>query len=158
MPFAFILMPEPALHSRHSTPRSRRSTRGTDPRGCCRLQLPSRAEKKTPWSTPGSRCPHPEPSPAPYPLGQLRVHHEVVDVLLCFGELQLPGHHGHHQGCAASALHGNSKDGGDTGTLAGEWIQPCRRSQPCAFPQDWKPLINCSTACPLPTKPMIPTG
>lgn len=41
---------------------------------------------------------------APYPLCQLCVHHEVVDVLLSFGELQLPGHHSHHQCCTSSTL------------------------------------------------------
>lgn len=41
-----------------------------------------------------------------YPLGELRVHHEVVDVLLRLGELQLSGHHGHHEGSAARTLWG----------------------------------------------------
>lgn len=62
--------------------------------------------------------PLPEPPPSPYPLGQLRVHHEVVDVLLSFGELQLSGHHGHHQGRAAGALQGQ----GDTGMSLGDGV------------------------------------
>ena len=41
-----------------------------------------------------------------YPFGELSVHHEVVNVLLRFGEFQLPGHHGHHQGSAAGTLWG----------------------------------------------------
>lgn len=39
-----------------------------------------------------------------YPFGELSVHHEVVNVLLCFGEFQLSGHHGHHQGSTARTL------------------------------------------------------
>ena len=39
-----------------------------------------------------------------YPFGELSVHHEVVNVFLRFGEFQLPGHHGHQQGCAADPL------------------------------------------------------
>lgn len=39
-----------------------------------------------------------------YPLGDVGVHHEVVDVLLGPGQLQLPGDHRHHQNGAAGAL------------------------------------------------------
>ena len=39
-----------------------------------------------------------------YSFCQLSVHHEVVHVLLCLGELQLPGHHSHHECRAASPL------------------------------------------------------
>lgn len=53
---------------------------------------------------------------ASYPLGELSVHHEVVHVLLRFGELQLPGHHGHHQGGAARTLWGDSKRTGERAT------------------------------------------
>lgn len=60
-------------------------------------------------------CPPRSPSLCPYPLGQLRVHHEVVNVLLSFGELQLSGHHSHHQGRAAGALQGQ-QDGGTGGS------------------------------------------
>lgn len=38
------------------------------------------------------------------PLGELRVHHEVVHMLLSFGQLQLPGYHGNHQSCTAGTL------------------------------------------------------
>lgn len=41
-----------------------------------------------------------------HPLGELRVHHEVVHVFLSLGELQLPGHDGHHEGSAAGSLCG----------------------------------------------------
>lgn len=55
-------------------------------------------------------------SGAPHPLGELRVHHEVVDVFLRFGQLQLPGHHGHHQRGAAGALRAwKVGGGGDNG-------------------------------------------
>lgn len=71
------------------------------------------------WDRPRDAAPPlPEPPPSPYPLGQLRVHHEVVDVLLSFGELQLSGHHGHHQGRAAGALQGQ----GDTGMSLGDGV------------------------------------
>lgn len=150
MPFAFTVMLEPVLHSRHSTPRSRPGTRGTNPRGCCRLQFPIRAEKKTPRSTPASRCPHPEPSPAPYPLGQLRVHHEVVDVLLRFGELQLPGHHGHHQGCAAGALHGDSKDGGGHRDVGWGVDSALQSLSPLCFPPGLQTPITEAPHAPYP--------
>lgn len=39
-----------------------------------------------------------------YSFGKLRVHHEVVDVLLGSGQLQLPGHHGHQQGSTSGPL------------------------------------------------------
>ena len=39
-----------------------------------------------------------------HPLGQLRVHHEVVDVLLRPGQLQLPGDHRHQESRAARTL------------------------------------------------------
>ena len=39
-----------------------------------------------------------------YSFCQLSVHHEVVHVLLRLIKLQLPGHHGHQQGCAADPL------------------------------------------------------
>lgn len=41
-----------------------------------------------------------------HPLGELRVHHEVVHVFLSLGELQLPGHDGHHECSAARSLCG----------------------------------------------------
>lgn len=41
---------------------------------------------------------------SPYPLGELGVHHEVVHVFFCFGELQFPGHHGYHKRGAAGPL------------------------------------------------------
>ena len=39
-----------------------------------------------------------------HPLGELRVHHEVVDMLLRPGQLQLPRHHRHQQRRAARTL------------------------------------------------------
>lgn len=39
-----------------------------------------------------------------YPFGELSVHHEIVNVLLRFGEFQLSGHDGHHEGSAARTL------------------------------------------------------
>ena len=39
-----------------------------------------------------------------YPLGELGVHHEVVNMFLCSGQLQLPGHHRHQQRRAPSTL------------------------------------------------------
>lgn len=44
------------------------------------------------------------PHAQPHLFGVLDVHHEVVHVLLCLIKLQLPGHHGHQQGCAADPL------------------------------------------------------
>lgn len=44
------------------------------------------------------------PQKPTHPLGELRVHHEVVHVLLGLGQLQLPGYHGNHQSRAAGAL------------------------------------------------------
>lgn len=66
--------------------------------------------------SPGIRAPHYTPQSSQgfwvsYPLGELRVHHEVVDVFLGFGKLQLSSHHGHHQGCAACALGGGGGNG-----------------------------------------------
>lgn len=40
----------------------------------------------------------------PHLFGILNIHHEVVHMLLCLIKLQLPGHHGHQQGCAADPL------------------------------------------------------
>lgn len=37
----------------------------------------------------------------PHPLGELCVHHEVVNMFLSLGEFQLPGHDSHHE-CSAS--------------------------------------------------------
>lgn len=85
--FAFTLMLQHALRSAPM-----------GPQGCCTIPAPPRS-----------------PSLCPYPLGQLRVHHEVVNMLLSFGELQLSGHHSHHQGCAAGALQGQ-QDGGTGGS------------------------------------------
>lgn len=48
-----------------------------------------------------------------YPFGELSVHHEVVNVFLRFGEFQLSGHHGHHQGSAARTLWGDSRGPGE---------------------------------------------
>ena len=45
-----------------------------------------------------------------HPLGQLRVHHEVVDVLLRPGQLQLPADHGHQQRRATRALQRKSQN------------------------------------------------
>ena len=39
-----------------------------------------------------------------YPLCELGVHHEVVNMFLCSGQLQLPGHHRHQQRRAPSTL------------------------------------------------------
>lgn len=39
-----------------------------------------------------------------YPLGDVRVHHEIVNMFLCSGQLQLPGNHRHHQDRAAGSL------------------------------------------------------
>lgn len=39
-----------------------------------------------------------------YPLGDVGVHHEVVNMFLCSGQLQLPGDHRHHQDRAACPL------------------------------------------------------
>lgn len=39
-----------------------------------------------------------------YPLGDVGVHHEVVNMLLCSGQLQLPCNHRHHQHRAAGPL------------------------------------------------------
>lgn len=39
-----------------------------------------------------------------HPLGELRVHHEVVYVFLGLGQLQLPGYHCNHQRSATSSL------------------------------------------------------
>lgn len=44
-----------------------------------------------------------------YPFGELSVHHEIMNVLLGFGEFQLSGHDGHHEGSAARTLWGDSK-------------------------------------------------
>lgn len=54
---------------------------------------------------------------AAYPLGELCVHHEVVDVLLSFGELQLPCHDSHYQGGAASPLAGKRENQKQNTTL-----------------------------------------
>lgn len=40
----------------------------------------------------------------PHLFGILDIHHEIVHVLFCLVKLQLPGHHGHQQGCAADPL------------------------------------------------------
>lgn len=45
-----------------------------------------------------------------YSFGKLRVHHEVVDVLLGAGQLQFPGHHGHQQGSTSGPLSTQSWD------------------------------------------------
>lgn len=59
-----------------------------------------------------------------YPFGELRVHHEVVNVLLRFGELQLPGHHGHHEGSAARTLRDDSRGRGESTSFRGEiWAE-----------------------------------
>lgn len=39
-----------------------------------------------------------------HPLGDVGVHHKVVDMFLCSGQLQLPGDHRHHQDGAAGPL------------------------------------------------------
>lgn len=46
-----------------------------------------------------------------YPFGELGVHHEIMHVLLGFGELQLPGHHSHHECSAACSLQGGGQQG-----------------------------------------------
>lgn len=46
-----------------------------------------------------------------HPLGELRVHHEVVYVFLSLGQLQLPGYHGNHQSRTACTLR-EQKEGG----------------------------------------------
>ena len=62
----------------------------------------------------GLRSPFKTWAVAFYPFGELSVHHEVVNVLLRFGEFQLPGHHGHHQGSAAGTLwQGGRGEGGE---------------------------------------------
>ena len=53
----------------------------------------------------GLRSPFKTWAVAFYPFGELSVHHEVVHMFLCLGELQLPGHHSHHECRAASPLH-----------------------------------------------------
>jgi len=37
-------------------------------------------------------------------FGDVGIHHKIVDVFFCSGELQLPGDHGHHQHGAAGPL------------------------------------------------------
>lgn len=39
-----------------------------------------------------------------YPLGDVGVHHEVVNVLLCSAQFQFPGDHRHHKDGAAGSL------------------------------------------------------
>lgn len=39
-----------------------------------------------------------------YPFGELSVHHEVMHVLLGFGEFELSGNHSYHKGRAACTL------------------------------------------------------
>ena len=39
-----------------------------------------------------------------YPLGDVGIHHEVVDMFLCSGQLQFPGNHCHYQNRASSPL------------------------------------------------------
>lgn len=39
-----------------------------------------------------------------YRLGDVGVHHEIVNMFLCSGQLQLPGDHRNHQDCAAGSL------------------------------------------------------
>lgn len=46
----------------------------------------------------------PTPHKPTHPLGELRVHHEVVYVFLGLGQLQLPGYHGNHQSRTACTL------------------------------------------------------
>lgn len=55
-----------------------------------------------------------------YPFGKLSVHHEVVNMLLRFGEFQLPGHHGHHEGSAAGTLWEDSKGMGGKRVIQGQ--------------------------------------
>lgn len=52
-----------------------------------------------------------EQSGPTHPLGELRVHHEVVYVFLGLGQLQLPGYHGNHQSRTACALR-EQREGG----------------------------------------------
>lgn len=49
-----------------------------------------------------------------HPLGELRVHHEVVYVLLGLGQLQLPGYHGNHQSRTACTLWETREEEEDT--------------------------------------------
>lgn len=57
-----------------------------------------------------SRKKHTHPH-STHPLGELRVHHEVVHVFLGLGKLQLPGYHGNHQSSAARTLR-EGREGG----------------------------------------------
>lgn len=47
-----------------------------------------------------------------HPLGELRVHHEVVYMFLGLGQLQLPGYHGNHQSRTARTLWETRGEGG----------------------------------------------
>lgn len=86
-----------------------------------------------------------------YPFGELRVHHEVVDVLLCFGELQLPGHHGHHEGSAASTLWADSKRaGGERTSSRGQvWGSPAVGARALWLVRGTEPV---GTLIPAPTR------
>lgn len=86
-----------------------------------------------------------------YPFGELRVHHEVVDVLLCFGELQLPGHHGHHEGSAASTLWADSKRaGGERTSSRGQvWGSPAVGAHALWLVRGTEPV---GTLIPAPTR------
>lgn len=62
--------------------------------------------EEDPWPWPHSGT----VSEGTYSFGKLRVHHEVVDVLLGAGQLQFPGHHGHQQGSTSGPLSTQSWD------------------------------------------------
>ena len=47
-----------------------------------------------------------------HPFGELSVHHEVVNMLLSLGQLQLPGYYGNHQSRAARALREREREEG----------------------------------------------
>lgn len=128
---------------------------------------PPNAHSRWPRQGPGRRAPTPEPPglhgsllglrPFPawtavlYPFGELRVHHEVVDVLLCFGELQLPGHHGHHEGSAASTLWADSKRaGGERTSSRGQvWGSPAVGARALWLVRGTEPV---GTLIPAPTR------
>ena len=101
-----------------------------------------------------------------YPFGELSVHHEVVNVLLRFGEFQLPGHHGHHECRAASPLHEEGEGVSESTSYGSQVGHPSSSRKPSWFPphlcppnlQGWQisssefidskpPLLN-TTECP----------
>lgn len=58
-----------------------------------------------------------------HPLGELRVHHEVVYVFLGLGQLQLPGYHGNHQSRTARTLR---KERGGEEEKTQHWVSQYR--------------------------------